>query len=241
MESCTHTVISADALVAAPTSGAMPSASSALDVAPAGDFLFGAVVVSIEDGPGEKHCIVCRIPLSQTTADELALSFGECTRCDTNRRLRRLAEVKAMAAAEEAKVLPADIYKELTTFDDRLVEMLDASVIRLVCSAWFLAQPAGFVMPYRQQLEELERSCCVLPPPLLSPKEASKLIRLGNRGVGSATHGWLSPGKPDPAGMRMQLLRQELKARPYIVGFFFECAQLQNTRVDACVTFWLLG
>ena len=38
--------------------------------------------------------------------------------------------------------------------------------------------------------------------PLLSPDEAVALVRKGTRGVGVASHGWLSAGSPDPAGAR---------------------------------------
>ena len=74
-----------------------------------------------------------------------------------------------------------------------------------------------------QQLEELERSGAS-PSPLLSPEEAAALILQGDRSVGAVTHGWLSPGNPDPAGSRIKLLRQELKSLPNIKGLFFECA-----------------
>ena len=49
------------------------------------------------------------------------------------------------------------IYKDLTAFDDKLVNELEAGVIRLVRTAWLLAQIARFKLPYRQHLEEL---CC---------------------------------------------------------------------------------
>ena len=85
-----------------------------------------------------------------------------------------------------ALALPEDVRRALTAFDDRLVEALAASVIRLVSSSWLLAQLAGFQLPYRQQLEELERDGAS-PSPLVSPEEAVALVRQGNRSVGSVT------------------------------------------------------
>ena len=114
------------------------------------------------------------------------------------------------------------VYWTLTAFDDGLAHALGASTIRLVSSAWFLDQKAGFRLPYRQELEKEERSG-VIPSPLLSPRDAVALLRQGRRCVGAVTHGWLSPGDPDPEGRRVQVLQKALRARPHIVSFFFEC------------------
>ena len=105
------------------------------------------------------------------------------------------------------------MFELLTAFDDRLVNALKASIIRLARAEWILAQPDYFRMPYRQQLEELEQSG-VLPSPLLSHEDAAALVRQGDRSAGAVTHAWLYPGNPDPEGRRMKLLRLELKARP---------------------------
>ena len=62
--------------------------------------------------------------------------------------------------------------------------MLGSGDIRLVRSAWVLAQdPESFRMPHRQALEAMEKSG-VSPSPLLSPQEAEALLRRGDRGVG---------------------------------------------------------
>ena len=92
----------------------------------------------------------------------------------------------AFEAPAPVAALPSDVHRALTAFDDRLVDALAAAVIRLVCSAWLLAQPDDFKMPYRQQLEQLERSG-TSPSPLLSPEEAAALVRRGNRSVGAVT------------------------------------------------------
>jgi hypothetical protein len=129
----------------------------------------------------------------------------------------------ATTSAASAVAMTEEMRGVLAAFDNNLIEALRGAIIRLVCVAWLLAQPDDFKMPYRQQLEELERSGAS-PSPLLSPEEAVALILQGDRSVGAVTHGWLSPGNPDPAGSRMKLLRQELKSLPNIKGIFFECA-----------------
>ena len=131
--------------------------------------------------------------------------------------------------------LPAEIHRALSAFDDRLAGALRAAIIRLLRAEWLLAQPEDFKLPYRQQLEELEKSG-TSPSPLLSPEEAVALLLQGDRSLGAVTHGWLSPGDPDPAGRRMKLLRRVLKERRYIVAIFFECAPLieQATLCTTC-------
>ena len=119
--------------------------------------------------------------------------------------------------------LPAEVYRALTAFDDGLADVLGKAIIRLLRSEWLLAQPEGFTLPYRQQLEALEQDE-VSPSPLLSPAEAVALLQQGDRSIGSVTHAWLSPGNPDPAGRRMEVVRQAITARPYIKAIFFECA-----------------
>ena len=90
----------------------------------------------------------------------------------------------AVVEPAEAVTLPIELFRALTAFDDRLVKALEERVIRLVHSAWLLAQPAGFKMPYRQQLEEQEHNGA---SPLVRPEEAAALIRRGNRSVGAVT------------------------------------------------------
>ena len=116
---------------------------------------------------------------------------------------------------------PKELYQALTSLDDRLVEVLANGAIRLVRTAWVQLQPADFKMPMRQELETLEREGAS-PSPLMSPEEAVALIREGNRGVGVTSHPWLSPGNPDPAGVRIKLLRRTLAEQPHLKAFFFE-------------------
>ena len=148
-------------------------------------------------------------------------------------KLEEVSGQQSPADAELVGKLPAEVHRALTAFDDRLADALRAAIIRLLRSEWLLAQPEDFKLPYRQQLEELERSE-VSPSPLLRPEEAVALVQQGDRSLGSVTHGWLSPGDHDPAGRRMKVLRRALKARPYIVALFFECATRHLEHASQC-------
>ena len=76
--------------------------------------------------------------------------------------------------------LPPEVYTALATFDEDLIKALRAGDICLVRSEWFLAQPVGYRIRRRQDLEARA---------LLTPDEAVELIQEGNRGVGSLTYG----------------------------------------------------
>ena len=92
-----------------------------------------------------------------------------------------------MMPARQESPLSSEILVALTALDDRLALVLRNGDIRLVRSAWVLAQlaqdPTSFRMPHRQALEAMERSG-VSPSPLFSPQEAEALLRCGQRGVG---------------------------------------------------------
>ena len=133
------------------------------------------------------------------------------------------ADASATPSLLRENSLSAEMHERLSAFDRPLVKALDEAVIRVASVAWLLAQSDDFTMPYRQQLEELERGGAS-PSPLLSPKEAAALVQQGDRSLGAVTHAWLCPGNPDPQGRRMKVLRKALKALPHIKGLFFECA-----------------
>jgi len=129
----------------------------------------------------------------------------------------------------------------LSSLDDRLVWVLHTGDIRLLRTAWLLSQPEGYRIQNRQKLEELEKAG---ESPLLTREEAVKLIRQGNRGVGGLSYGWLSPGNPDPAGKRVEVVCQALRHKrySYIEGLFWECVLLRcppaHTSSEAlCVEF----
>ena len=109
--------------------------------------------------------------------------------------------------------------------DDRLIEALEREDIRLLRVQWLLAQPDGYKILRRQDLEILERDGHGLSP-LLRGKEAVALMRNGEREVGALSYGWLLPWDPDPTGARMVLLRRVLFERPYIKALFWDQATL---------------
>ena len=64
-------------------------------------------------------------------------------------------QADAHARAEQPP-LSLEYHDSLTALDDALVEVLAAGDVRLVRSAWLLAQPAGYRIVQRQDLEALE-------------------------------------------------------------------------------------
>ena len=134
--------------------------------------------------------------------------------------------------AAPTSALTAEMLTALTSLDDRLVETLGEGHVRLVRVKWLLAQPLEFRLVRRQELEALEVGAVLSP--LLTPDEAVALVRKGGRGVGVASHPWLSAGDPDPAGERVRLLRRALEERPYIEALFFDFPSLfQHERSEA--------
>ena len=120
--------------------------------------------------------------------------------------------------------LPDDMRRILSALDKRLMEVLGRRAIRLVSSDWVLAQPEGFRMLRRQELEGFERNGS--GSPLLSDQEAVALLMRGDRSVGALTYGWLTPDDPDPLGARIEILRAALTQLPHIKAFFWDYASL---------------
>lgn len=116
--------------------------------------------------------------------------------------------------------------KMLSELDKRLIHILAAGAIRLICVAWLRQQHPDFRMPSRQALEQLERQGAS-PSPLLAPAEAVRLVLRCQRLVGVLSYGWLSPGEPDPDGVRIGIVRAALDANDYIEALFwdFACAR----------------
>ena len=116
--------------------------------------------------------------------------------------------------------------------DDRLVRVLTDEDIRLLRVEWLLAQPRGYKIQRRQELERLERDDRGLSP-FLTGEDAAALIRNGAREVGALSYGWLLPWDPDPTGERLRLLQRVLKQRPGIKAIFWDQATLyQPPRID---------
>ena len=109
--------------------------------------------------------------------------------------------------------------------DERLVTALAKEDIRLLRVEWLLAQPKGYKIQRRQELEKLERADQGLSP-FLTGEEAADLIRNGEREVGALSYGWLLPWDPDPTGERLRLLQRVLKQRPGIKAIFWDQATL---------------
>ena len=112
---------------------------------------------------------------------------------------------------------------ELSRLDDGLVQTLQSGHIRLLSSQWVLALPDDARIQRRQDLEEDEQAG---RSPLLSPEDAVRLVLSGERAVGVLSYGWLSPGNPDPAGMRLRALKHALSECTHIRAVFWDYASL---------------
>lgn len=99
------------------------------------------------------------------------------------------AEVAEERREQPQAALSDDVRQALTALDNRLVTVLAAGHVRFVRSSWLLAQPEGYRIQRRQDLEALEQSGASPSPPLLSPEEAVALIRRGNRSAGILSYG----------------------------------------------------
>ena len=133
---------------------------------------------------------------------------------------RRLQKWAAKLESPRASKLTPEIHTKLTVLDDRLIKVLATGDIRLFRVRWMLQQQLNFRILHRQALESLEPTSGISP--LLSPEEAVALIRRGDRSVGALTYGWLSPGSPDPAGARMEVVRNALRQLTHIEAIFWE-------------------
>jgi hypothetical protein len=200
--------------------------------------------------PSTAGAVVCAsVPAS--VAPPATAKAEEGGALDTLRRLSRQAsgalalfigggvpEAEARAEETHSVPLPAEIHRVLTKLDDRLIKVLKRGDIKLVRSAWLLAQPEGVRLRIRQELEAIEQgggsssSSSSSLSPLLSPAEAVALVRQGRRSAGVASHGWLSPGCADPEGARVVLLRRVLRERPDIEGVFFDYPSLYQKPRD---------
>ena len=105
------------------------------------------------------------------------------------------------------------------------MEALEREDIRLLSVEWLLAQPHGYNMQRRQDLERLERAGQGLSP-LLRGAESVALIRKGKRETAGLSYGWLLPWDPDPTGERTALLRRALSERSYLKALFWDQATL---------------
>jgi len=111
----------------------------------------------------------------------------------------------------------------LTELDKPLLAVLKIGDIRLLRSEWLLKQEDSFILPRRQELEELEKAG---QSPLLSCEEAVELIERGDRSVGALTYRWLTAKHPDPKGERVKVVRSALVENSHIVAIFWDWVSL---------------
>jgi hypothetical protein len=182
--------------------------------------------------------------------------------CDAHDGGTALAEPPTAREAHDMELRePPGVLQELSALDDRLVKTLEEGDMALVRSAWVLNSPVDRMLR-RQELKRLAEDGAS-PSPLLEPEEAAALVRRCDRSVGALTvrhssnpgcrraltlrsnlasqYGWLSPGDPDPAGKRLEVVRAALTANPHIEGFFWDYASLFQARLPSAVCSQLLG
>ena len=102
-------------------------------------------------------------------------------------------KVRHRKAAKKSKRRRADddgkeLFKVLSTLDERLMKVLGRADVRLLRAAWLLNQPDDFRIPRRQDLEGVQWINCT-PSPLLGAEEAVALIQRGDRCVASLSYG----------------------------------------------------
>ena len=85
-------------------------------------------------------------------------------------------------SAPAAAPLGAEL-SALSQLDERLITALEREDIRLLRSAWLLAQPDDYHIQRRQELEEVEQQGAS-PSPLLSGAEAVDLVHRAARAMG---------------------------------------------------------
>ena len=134
-------------------------------------------------------------------------------------------------ARKEARAHLSATMRQLSSFDDGLLEALQLGDMRLVRATWLRAQPPEYRIERRQDLETREGET---PSPLLSSQEALALVCRAARAMGVLTYGWLTPGHPDPCGATLAVVRRALEENPHIEGLFWDFASLyQGDRSDA--------
>jgi hypothetical protein len=125
-------------------------------------------------------------------------------------------------APDASPAQPFDVLR-LTNLDKRLRDAIAQKKLRLLRTSWLLSRPAGWRLPRRSALEELEISAGELP--FLSPREAACWLECGRRHIAALSYAWLSVPHPDPAGQRLETVRKFLANSPHVHGLFWCASQ----------------
>lgn len=139
------------------------------------------------------------------------------------------------AQVQHQKSSLSDLTSICSQLDDEggVNEALEQGYVRFLRSAWLLAQPEDYVLEKRQTLEAREEAG-ESPSPLLTPEEGLALVKRADRSAGVLTHGWLTPGHPDPQCSRLAVVRRALQQLSYIEGLFWgtlNCTSCSRTQV----------
>ena len=121
----------------------------------------------------------------------------------------------------------AEVLRELRLLDSELVASLQRGDIRLLRATWLCAQPDGFLLPNRQELEALEAAGT--SSPLLRPEEAVAMIHCSDRRVGVLSHGWLTARHCDPSAARADVVIKALRQFPHLQAIFWDVRQLLSS------------
>ena len=93
----------------------------------------------------------------------------------------------------------------------RLEEMLRAGDLKLLCSKWLIAQPDGYSLESRQELEAREQ---LNESPLLTCEEAVEAILSGDRRIGALTYPWAAATHPGTCTGLQRTTRQYMYFTP---------------------------
>ena len=155
------------------------------------------------------------------------------------------APTSARITVDKGRAL--DVVEQCRQLDEDLATTFRRGDIRLLRRVWFLEAPDQH-LPHRQELEARERQG---ESPLLDPEEAAALLERGDRSIGAVTQcassgpspaplplpspttepharrsPWFSPGDPDPAGVKLKILREALLVHTHIEALFVDFASL---------------
>ena len=160
---------------------------------------------------------------AEAAAEQQRLDRLEAQRMERAREEAADFEARAARALHQSWAWQPAALLRLTNLDRTLRDALASKKVRILRAAWLLSRPAGWRLPRRQQLEQLEKQG---QQPYLSPKEATCWLECGRRQIGTLSAGWLSHVHPDPDGSRLAAVKRYLAGDPQAVGLFWDYACL---------------